>query len=79
MTGPKTGGRSRAADAERRNWPESNLSKLLTRLKLHHAELFPLPRDLKISHSKLCSSHVRYGTCDCSPTLTTRGQTFVGG
>ena len=71
---------SRAADKERRTWPESNLTKLLGRLKLHHGELFPIaPGNMKIIHSSLCSSKKSYGTCSCAVKVRIGSQEFVGG
>jgi len=66
------------ADAERRSWPDSNLTKLLARLKLHHSELFPL-KEVKITHSPLCSSKKAYGTCSCAVKVRIGEQEFVGG
>jgi hypothetical protein len=68
------------ADKDRREWPESNLSKLLARLQLHHGELFPIkPGTMKISHSPLCSSKKAWGTCSCAVRVRIGTQEFVGG
>jgi len=68
------------ADLERRGWPESNLSKLLGRLKLHHAELFPVaPGSMKITHTALCSSKKSFGRCSCTVKVRIGQQEFVGG
>jgi len=68
------------ADLERRTWPESNLSKLLGRLKLHHSELFPVANgQMKITHTALCSSKKAWGTCSCAVKVRIGSQEFVGG
>jgi hypothetical protein len=68
------------ADLERRTWPESNLSKLLARLKLHYPELFPIANGtMTVTHSPLCSSKKNWGTCSCAVKVRIGPQEFVGG
>jgi hypothetical protein len=64
------------ADKSTREWPESNVSKLLARIALHAPELLPLKRGTKIHHGEFCSSHKRSFTCDCDPSILVNGKIY---
>jgi hypothetical protein len=69
---------SRAADSERRTWSTSNVSRLLSKLKIHEPSLFPLARSAKFIHTEFCSSHKKTFSCDCPVTLEISGKPYGG-
>jgi len=66
------------ADKSTREFRQSNVSKLLDRLKEREPQLFPLGK-IKFTHQSFCDAALWYGACNCDCTLhlLTERRTFT--